>query len=156
MLRKVSMSSRPMGTRCKGRQISLPALLHQAKHKEPTGTGSSAKSNLEILYVSCQKKATINLDLQIWKSIKDFRHLMYCAYLADAYFAQGEYELKAYGNKMLRAVLAGKVANMSATCWPDSQMSAFLANIPLSWQHKTNPDTVFLCRGLLTFTQFVF
>jgi hypothetical protein len=29
-------------------------------------------------------------------------------------------------------------------------------NIPLSWQHKTNPDTVFLCRGLPTFTQFVF
>ncbi len=52
--------------------------------------------------------------------------------------------------------LAGKVANMLATCWPDSQMFALLANTPLSWQHKTDPDTVFLCRGLPTFTQFVF
>ncbi len=52
--------------------------------------------------------------------------------------------------------LAGKVANMSATCRPDSQMSALLADIPLSWRHKTNPDTVFMCRGLPTFTQFVF
>jgi hypothetical protein len=53
-------------------------------------------------------------------------------------------------------VLAGKVADMSATCQPDSQMSAFLADIPLSWRHKTDPNTVFSCRGLRTFTQFVF
>jgi hypothetical protein len=33
---------------------------------------------------------------------------------------------------------------MSATCCPDSQMSALLANISLSWQHKTDPDTIFL------------
>jgi hypothetical protein len=45
---------------------------------------------------------------------------------------------------------------MSATSWPDSQMLALLADIPLSWQHKTDPDSVFLCWGLLTFTQFVF
>ncbi len=54
------------------------------------------------------------------------------------------------------ATLAGKVANMSAICWPNSQMLALLADIPLSWRHKINPDTVFLCRGLPTFTQFVF
>jgi hypothetical protein len=29
--------------------------------------------------------------------------------------------------------LAGKVANMLATCCPDSQMSAHLADMPLSW-----------------------
>ncbi len=52
----------------------------------------------------------------------------------------------------LRTFLAGKAADMSATCRPDSQMSALLADIPLSWRHKTNPDTVFLCPGLPTFT----
>jgi hypothetical protein len=52
--------------------------------------------------------------------------------------------------------LAGKVADRSVTCRPNSQMLALLADIPLSWQHNTNPDTVFLCWGLLTFTQFVF
>jgi hypothetical protein len=38
-------------------------------------------------------------------------------------------------------------------CWraPDSQMSALLANIFLSWRHKTDPNIVFLCQGLLTF-----
>ncbi len=53
-------------------------------------------------------------------------------------------------------ILAWKVANMLVTCLPDSQMSALLADILLSWRHKTDPDTVFLCRGLPTFTQFVF
>jgi hypothetical protein len=48
----------------------------------------------------------------------------------------------------------GNVGNMSATRRPNSQMSALLADISLSWQHKTNSDTVFLCRGLPTFTPF--
>ena len=50
--------------------------------------------------------------------------------------------------------LAGNVASMSATCHPDSQMSALLANIFLLWQHKTYPDTVFSCWGLPTLTPF--
>jgi hypothetical protein len=40
--------------------------------------------------------------------------------------------------------LAGNVANMSATCWPDSQMLALLANTALSSQHKTDPDSIFV------------
>ncbi len=43
---------------------------------------------------------------------------------------------------------------MLVTCCPDSQMLALLANISQSWRHKTNPDTVFLCRGLPIFTDF--
>ncbi len=50
--------------------------------------------------------------------------------------------------------LAGSVGNMSATCCPDSQMLALLAHISLSWRHKTDSDTVFLCRGMPTFTPF--
>jgi hypothetical protein len=50
--------------------------------------------------------------------------------------------------------LAGNVANMLATCRPDRQMWALLANISLLWQHKSDPDTVFLCWGLPTFTPF--
>ena len=43
--------------------------------------------------------------------------------------------------------LAGDVADMSATCRPDSQtMLAHLACMPLSWQHKIDPDTTFWCR----------
>jgi hypothetical protein len=45
--------------------------------------------------------------------------------------------------------LAGNVADMSATCWPDSQMSALLAD------HKTDPDTAFSCRGWPAFTPLV-
>ena len=39
---------------------------------------------------------------------------------------------------------AGNVADMSATCLPDRQMSALLADISLSWRHKSDPDTYFL------------
>jgi hypothetical protein len=39
--------------------------------------------------------------------------------------------------------LAGKVVNMSATCCPDSQMSAHLADMPLPWRHKIDPDSPF-------------
>jgi hypothetical protein len=42
--------------------------------------------------------------------------------------------------------LAGNVGDISATCCPNSQMSALLVDILMSWQHKTNPDTVF-CVG---------
>jgi hypothetical protein len=42
--------------------------------------------------------------------------------------------------------LAGKVANMLATCRPDSQMSTHLTDMPLSWGHKIDPNTLFLCR----------
>ncbi len=52
--------------------------------------------------------------------------------------------------------LAGNVANMLATCWPNSQMSAFSAFSALSCRHKTDPDTAFLCRGWPTFTPFFF
>ncbi len=51
--------------------------------------------------------------------------------------------------------LAGK--GMSATCRrhvPQTKISALLADISLSWRHKTDPDTVFPCRGLPTFTPF--
>jgi hypothetical protein len=44
-------------------------------------------------------------------------------------------------------VLAGNVADMSATCRPDSQMSALLADTALSCRHKIDPDTTFSCRG---------
>ena len=53
---------------------------------------------------------------------------------------------------MTTSTLGGNVGNMLATCRPDSQMLALLANISLSRQHNTDLDTVFLCRGLLTFT----
>jgi hypothetical protein len=52
--------------------------------------------------------------------------------------------------------LAGNVANVSATCQPNSQMLAILANTALSCQHKTDPNTAFLCRGWPTFTPFFF
>ena len=43
--------------------------------------------------------------------------------------------------------LAGNVANMLATCRPDSQMLAhYFADMPLSWQYKIDPDTHF-CVG---------
>ena len=48
------------------------------------------------------------------------------------------------------------VADMSATCRPDGQMSAHFADMPLSWRHKIDPDTTFLCRGWPTFTPFFF
>ena len=40
--------------------------------------------------------------------------------------------------------LAGKVANMSATCCRDSQMSAHLDKMPLSWRHKVDPTQYFV------------
>jgi hypothetical protein len=49
--------------------------------------------------------------------------------------------------------LAEKVANMSATCRPDSQMSAHLAKMPLSWQHNFDPDT-FLVSEFANIHQF--
>ncbi len=52
--------------------------------------------------------------------------------------------------------LAGNVADMSATCRPDSQMLALSADTALSCRHKTDPNTVFLCRGWPTFTPFFF
>ncbi len=48
------------------------------------------------------------------------------------------------------------------SCWHASNMSpqqpnvGTLANMPLLWRHKTDPNTPFLCRWLPTFTQFVF
>ena len=42
--------------------------------------------------------------------------------------------------------LAEKVAKMSATYRPDSQMLAHLADMPLLWWHKINPGTPF-CVG---------
>ncbi len=62
--------------------------------------------------------------------------------------------LPAEKKRWLMLSLSGNVGNMSATCRPDSQMSALLADISLSWRYKTIPDTVFLCRGLPTFTPF--
>jgi hypothetical protein len=52
--------------------------------------------------------------------------------------------------------LAGNVADMLVTCRPDSQMSALLADSALLCQHKTDPDTAFLCREWPTFTPFFF
>jgi hypothetical protein len=46
----------------------------------------------------------------------------------------------------VKKCLAGNINIMLATCCPDSQMTALLADISLLWLHKTNPDTVFLCR----------
>jgi hypothetical protein len=40
--------------------------------------------------------------------------------------------------------LAGKVANMLATCRPDSQKSALLADLAKSCRHKFVPDTFFV------------
>jgi hypothetical protein len=50
--------------------------------------------------------------------------------------------------------LAGNVGNMLATCRPDSQMPARLADITLLWQDKTNPKIFFLSRRLPAFTPF--
>jgi hypothetical protein len=52
--------------------------------------------------------------------------------------------------------LAGNVADMSATCRPDSQMSALLADTAELCRHKIDPDTTFSCRGWPTFTPFFF
>jgi transposase InsO family protein len=52
-------------------------------------------------------------------------------------------------NKLVKRILgtlltlAGNVAGTSATCQPDSQMSALLADSAVSGRHKTNPDTIF-------------
>ena len=43
--------------------------------------------------------------------------------------------------------LAEKFADMLATCRPDSQMSALLAEMPLSRRHNFDPDT-FFCVGI--------
>jgi hypothetical protein len=59
-------------------------------------------------------------------------------------------------NKRTSFAVAGNVANMSATCQPDSQMSALLADTALSCRHKIDPDTTFLCREWPTFTPFFF
>ncbi len=51
--------------------------------------------------------------------------------------------------KAMSTSLADKVADMSATCRPDSQMSALLAEMPLSRRHNFDPDTFFsvgICR----------
>ncbi len=40
--------------------------------------------------------------------------------------------------------LAEKVADMSATCRHESQMSAHFAQMPLSWRHNFDPDTFFV------------
>jgi hypothetical protein len=61
-----------------------------------------------------------------------------------------------YGRIQYYESLAGNVADMSATCWPDSQMLALLADTALSCRHKTDPDTAFLCQGWPTFTPFFF
>ncbi len=46
--------------------------------------------------------------------------------------------------KILFNFLAEKVADMSATCRPDSQMSSLLAKMPPSRRHNFDPDTFFL------------
>ncbi len=50
--------------------------------------------------------------------------------------------------------LAEKVSDMSATCRHNSQMSAHIAQMPLSWRHNFDPDTFFLCLDLPTSTKF--
>ena len=57
-------------------------------------------------------------------------------------------------NLYSRICLAEKVANMSATCCPDSQMLAHLVKMPLSWQHNFDPDTFCVCQDLPTSTTF--
>jgi len=52
-----------------------------------------------------------------------------------------------YGFRYLFIGLAGKVADMSATCRPDSQKSALLADSAKSCRHKFVPDT-FFCVGV--------
>jgi hypothetical protein len=44
----------------------------------------------------------------------------------------------------IRTFLAGKVADVSATCWPDSQKSVLLADSAKSCRHKFVPDTFFV------------
>jgi len=41
--------------------------------------------------------------------------------------------------------LVGNVADMLAICRSDSQMSAHLADMPLLWRLKIDPDTTLLC-----------
>ena len=72
-----------------------------------------------------------------------------------------EIEIELIRSKAMVMDLAGNVADMSATCRPDSQMLAHLADMPLLWRHKIDPDTTFLClgltflcRGLPTFSKF--
>ena len=54
---------------------------------------------------------------------------------------------------MLAMILAGNVADMLATCRPDSLMLALLADMALS---QNDPDTTYLCWGWPTFTPFFF
>ena len=49
-------------------------------------------------------------------------------------------------------ILAGKVADMSATCRPDSQKSALLADLAKSCRHNFVPDTFFVS-GFADFLQ---
>ncbi len=48
------------------------------------------------------------------------------------------------GNGSASSSLAEKVADMSAACRQDSQMSAQFAQMPLSWRHNFDPDTFFV------------
>jgi hypothetical protein len=58
--------------------------------------------------VAVKRQATINPGSQLWKSLEDSLPKMYCADLAEAYVAQGEYELEVYVKKMLRAKAKAK------------------------------------------------
>ncbi len=49
-----------------------------------------------------------------------------------------------YGDQCLFSGLVEKVGNMSATCRPDSQISALLAEMPLLRRHNFDPDTFFV------------
>jgi hypothetical protein len=97
-------------------------------------------------------------------SIQDFYHAFGCITCTYCLLGKVRIELKHPGNARFELqivdvshgqedvingdglFLAGKVANMLAICHPNSQMLAHLADMPLSWQRKIDPDTPFLCR----------
>ena len=72
------------------------------------------------------------------------------------YFYRRRYLLFRFPPPSLPYSLSGNVADMSATCRPDSQMSALLADTALSCRRKIDPDTTFSCQGWPTCTPFFF
>ena len=71
------------------------------------------------------------------------------------YFYRRRYLLFRFPPPSLPYSLSGNVADMSATCWPDSQMSALLADTALSCRHKIDPDTANIYPLLLFIPEYI-
>jgi hypothetical protein len=79
------------------------ALLHQAKHKEPTQT-SKCKEHCGNTPEAVIRQATMKLNSQVWKSLEDSVPKPYCADLAEAYVMQESRSSKLMCRKIKRKV----------------------------------------------------